>query len=89
MTGVRGGRISWVDWFPIREQLIDGVNNGDDEIFIVDVGGGRGHNVEDVKKRFPDAPGRFILQDLPAVIDDVGELGKQILSHIQRPLKSP
>ncbi|PYH88929.1 O-methyl transferase B [Aspergillus ellipticus CBS 707.79] len=39
-----------------------------DEILFVDVGGGAGHQCQRFRERFPDLPGRMVLQDLPQVI---------------------
>ena len=36
---------------------------------LTDIGGGMGHKAVAVKKRFPDLPGRFIVQDLPQIIE--------------------
>lgn len=77
MSGVRGATASWVKWFPIKERLINGAKGGDKEVFMIDVGGGRGHNLLEVKTKFPEA-GRYILQDLPSVVEDVGDLDKDI-----------
>jgi hypothetical protein len=38
-------------------------------VFLVDVAGGRGHDIKAFRERFPDARGRFILEDLPHVVD--------------------
>ncbi|KAF2844841.1 S-adenosyl-L-methionine-dependent methyltransferase [Plenodomus tracheiphilus IPT5] len=43
---------------------------GQDEVVLVDVGGGRGHALERIKKRFPDLKGKLVLQDQAAVIKD-------------------
>ncbi|KAJ6004204.1 S-adenosyl-L-methionine-dependent methyltransferase [Penicillium canescens] len=40
-----------------------------DQLLLVDLGGGRGHGIAYFASRFPDAPGRLILEDLPPVID--------------------
>lgn len=75
MTASQGNRKSWLDWFPVKEQYFPHKSNGayegkQDMVFMVDVAGGRGHHLDEFAKRFPDAPGRLILEDLPAVIDD-------------------
>ena len=76
MTASQGGsRKSWIDWFPFREQYmkdksITDMKKNPDDVFMIDVAGGRGHHLDEVSKRFPDISGRLILQDLPAVIDD-------------------
>ena len=78
MTGVRGGRQSWVDWFPIEKQLLDDAADDEGAACMVDVGGGHGHNVIEVRDRFPSVPGRFIVQDLPSVIEEVGDSDARI-----------
>ncbi|RAH44622.1 S-adenosyl-L-methionine-dependent methyltransferase [Aspergillus brunneoviolaceus CBS 621.78] len=40
-----------------------------DEVLFVDVGGGTGHQCQRVLQYDPDIPGRFILQDLPQVME--------------------
>lgn len=36
---------------------------------MVDIGGGRGQDLMSFKDKFPNAPGRFILQDQPHVVE--------------------
>ena len=69
MSGQRDGRAKWVDFFPFEERVAKGFERGDGAVMLVDVGGGRGHEVEEIKKKHPSLPGRFVLQDLPATID--------------------
>ncbi|RYN41800.1 hypothetical protein AA0112_g1804 [Alternaria arborescens] len=52
----------WLDEYPIRPQMKDW--NPELPAFV-DVGGNVGHYCAMFKKRFPDIPGRIILQDLP------------------------
>ena len=68
MTGQREGRANWLDFYPLQEKLLNGFEGSDSSVMFVDVGGARGHEVEAIKKRFPDLPGKFILQDLPETI---------------------
>lgn len=42
-----------------------------DQPLLVDIGAGRGHDLMGFRKRFPDAPGKLILEDLETVIDEV------------------
>jgi O-methyltransferase domain len=42
----------------------------EDEVLIVDVGGGKGQALESIRKTFPDLKGRMIVQDLPEVTKD-------------------
>lgn len=72
MTAGRKKRPNYTDWFPVQEQLLNGyqrATNDKDSVLLVDVGGGRGQDVEALKKRFPNAPGRIILQDLPRAVE--------------------
>ena len=40
----------------------------EDEVLIVDVGGGKGQALEIIRRTFPELRGRFIVQDLPEVV---------------------
>ncbi|KAK2758360.1 hypothetical protein FQN54_004209 [Arachnomyces sp. PD_36] len=42
-----------------------------DKPLLVDIGGGRGHDLLEFQRRFPDAPGKLVLEELPSVIDEV------------------
>ena len=78
MTGHRISRPSWIDWFPIEHSVLQGAKDDDSAVLMVDVAGGQGHYLETFRRRFPDAKGRLILQDLPHVIDDVQDLNPRI-----------
>ena len=62
----------------MNENIIDGFDASISDALFVDITGGRGHEVSQLKAKFPDAPGRFILEDLPVVIDDIKELDTSI-----------
>jgi len=78
MAGVRGSRPSWVEWFPVKEQILDGFNGDENSVLLTDIAGGRGHDVQDFHQKFPDHKGKLVLQELPAVIDDIKALDKSI-----------
>ena len=40
----------------------------DDELILVDVGGGHGHVIRDLRSTLPNFRGRMVVEDLPAVI---------------------
>ncbi|CZR65029.1 related to O-methyltransferase [Phialocephala subalpina] len=65
---------TWENTYPVKTNIIDGFDEKISSAMFVDIAGGRGHEVGQLKASFPDAPGKFILQDLPAVIDDVKDL---------------
>ncbi|CAI6336898.1 unnamed protein product [Periconia digitata] len=66
----RGSRPNWVDWFPVEEKLIQNSGLDKDQVLLVDVAGGRGHELSAFLDKFPNLPGRLILQDQPHVLDD-------------------
>lgn len=80
MGGYRQGRPSWMDdgFFPVKENLINGFDNQDGSALLVDIGGSIGHDLDEFRRKHPDAPGRLILQDLPKVIDQIKELDSRI-----------
>lgn len=59
----------WFDIYPVQEKL----RGSSDQVLLVDIGGGVGHDLVAFKKRFPDFPGKLVLQDLPQVIDRIKE----------------
>jgi hypothetical protein len=69
---------SWEDVYPVKENIINAFDPKISDVLFVDIAGGRGHEVAQIKANYPGAPGRFILEDLPAVIDDVKELDASI-----------
>jgi len=62
--------------YPFAEEL--GKYATDDTVTIVDVGGGRGHILRQIKESSPGLKGRFILQDRDEVIEDNK---KSLISH--------
>ena len=68
MTGQRDGRPYWLDFYLFEQQIVHGFHEVDDAVMLVDVGGARGHEVEAIKAKYPQLPGRMILQDLPDTI---------------------
>ncbi|OQE02756.1 hypothetical protein PENVUL_c039G09352 [Penicillium vulpinum] len=69
MEANRGARPSWLEWFPVEERLLS-VACSDSETLMVDVAGGRGHELVDFAARFPDVTGRLVLQDLPHILEE-------------------
>ncbi|XDG05687.1 hypothetical protein ABKA04_005302 [Annulohypoxylon sp. FPYF3050] len=73
MAAYRAGKPSWVDpgFYPISERLTKGFDAVNDGVMLVDVGGGLGHDLRDLKEKHPSLPGSLILQDRPEVISTV------------------
>ncbi|KAL4925956.1 S-adenosyl-L-methionine-dependent methyltransferase [Aspergillus undulatus] len=75
MSAYRAGKKNWYDvgFYPVQERLVKGFEGGEDDVLLVDVGGGRGHDVETFTTVHPDHPGMVILQDREPVIAGVLE----------------
>ncbi|MCJ1309424.1 hypothetical protein MMC25_003083 [Agyrium rufum] len=71
MIGQREGRGTWLDFFPVEEQLVKGFLDEKDAVFMVDVGGASGSEIIALREKYPNLPGRFILQDLPPAIERI------------------
>lgn len=78
MTGVRGSRTSWVDWWPVEALVLHDAVDDDDSVILVDIAGGVGHDIQALKRKFPKQRGRYILEDLPVVIDSIKQLDEGI-----------
>ena len=67
----------WFQLYPVGQELASTTSNprslktGKDDVLLVDVAGGRGHDVGKFRAHFPHLPGRCILQDLPETIAQV------------------
>jgi hypothetical protein len=78
MNGLFGspGRLHWTDWFPFDKVCFDGydTSKGSDCVWV-DVGGGKGHHTQEMLEKYPNTLGRFVVQDLGLVIDDIAKSG--------------
>lgn len=71
MEGVRSSRPNWVEWYPVQDRILNDIKPESDTVVLVDVAGGRGHDLEVFRKHFPQDKGKLVLEDLPAVVDDI------------------
>ncbi|KIW97209.1 uncharacterized protein Z519_02601 [Cladophialophora bantiana CBS 173.52] len=72
MKGVRGSRPNWYTWFDVMTLLENDREATDEEVFMVDVAGGYGHDLDAFLQCHGDrVRGRIILQDLPCVIEAI------------------
>ncbi|KUJ15863.1 S-adenosyl-L-methionine-dependent methyltransferase [Mollisia scopiformis] len=80
MTGQRMNRTEWFDFSDVDSILFDGMDTKDsDATLLIDIGGGRGHDLEAFRNKFPNAKGKLVLQDLPPVIADIEALDSSIV----------
>lgn len=74
-TGMRIGKIGRrASVFPFGD-ILERDPCGDNDVAIVDVGGGRGQALETIREDWPTIKGRMVLQDLPNVIEDARTKG--------------
>ena len=75
MTGTHAGLSSWTDkkYFPIEERLVKGVSEEPESVFFIDVGGGNGHDINEMCQQNPNIKQRMILQDQASVIEELGD----------------
>lgn len=59
--------LSWLSVYPVAKQA-EGCTA--DRALYVNIGGGIGHQCAEFKNKFPDLPGRVILQDMPHSIEN-------------------
>ncbi|KAI0387392.1 putative O-methyltransferase [Hypomontagnella monticulosa] len=76
MGNVLGARQNWLDWFPVEERILDGADKRSP--LLVDVGGGKGHDILAFHEKYPRNGGRLILQDLAPAINNVLKVDSSI-----------
>lgn len=57
-----------VGFYPVLS-LVAEANIGDQDVLLVDIGGSLGHDLSEFRRKWPQVPGRLILQDLPKVVE--------------------
>ena len=78
MGAMRSTRRHWIDWYPVREDIISGASLGNGDVLLVDIGGGLGHDARYFVDTFPVAKGHTVLQDLRKVLDSASNFGDGI-----------
>lgn len=71
MSSQRSNQTNWMlepKVFPVSDFTLASDTGGPDDVLMVDVGGGAGHQCVALRKAHPDLKGRVILQDLPGTI---------------------
>lgn len=63
------------NFYPVEKNLVEGAKTEDNAVFLVDVGGGKGHDLQELYQKHPKLPGKLILQDLKGVIEEATASG--------------
>lgn len=71
-------RVDWFHSLPMDEIMPQEASSKSQHALLIDVSGDRGHDLEAFRKRYPDAAGKLILQELPGVIADIEDLDESI-----------
>lgn len=62
----------------MHAELLANASTREQDVLIVDVGGGKGHDLEKFSQQFPAAKGRLILQDLPPTLEGIAGLDANV-----------
>jgi hypothetical protein len=63
-------------WYPIKERLIEGGPKSEEEVLLVDIGGGDAGDLGILRKALgPEVKGRLILQELKHIVDRADQNG--------------
>ena len=67
----------WEDgWYPIKERLVEGGPKSDEDVLLVDIGGGDAGDLSILRKALgPEIKGRLILQELKHIVDRADQVG--------------
>lgn len=79
-----GARDYWIDWYDVSGRVLDGFNAENGDALIVDVGGGKGHDLQAFHDKFEPRgySGALVLQDQPQILESIPE--EALSSRIQR-----
>jgi hypothetical protein len=65
----RGPEKSWLSVYPVEEEAKQRSDLPDAPLYV-NIGGSIGHQCAQFKEKYPDLPGRVVLQDLPHSVDN-------------------
>lgn len=83
MSYYREDRAELLDIYQADRHLLEGFDSSKkDAVLFVDVGGGRGHEIDKFLDKFPQDKSRMVLQDLPHIVKDVeGSSNKEVMAY--------
>ncbi|KAI9662220.1 MAG: hypothetical protein M1821_008386 [Bathelium mastoideum] len=84
MGANRSTRRHWTEWYPTDTEIVQRYSPEIGDAMIVDIGGGKGHDLKKFAAKHPEAWGKLVLQDLSEVIADAGDLesdGVRAITH--------
>ncbi|KAJ9634421.1 hypothetical protein H2204_006246 [Knufia peltigerae] len=90
MTNFNDGHKSWTEFYPVMERLGREAKQDASAVMMVDVGGGYGHQAAELKHKFQQLPGRFVVQDLVQGLPASPKDGIEYMEHdffAEQPIK--
>ena len=63
------------DFYPFKENLIKDAKTEHDSVFLVDIGGGRGHDLQEMCAKHPELPGKLVLREVKGVVKEAEASG--------------
>ena len=80
MAGKHVGRPSWMDpdFYPFKDKLVKDAKTEHESVFLVDIGGGKGHDLQEMHGKHPEIPGKLVLQDVKGVIEEAEASGLDV-----------
>ncbi|PLB45682.1 S-adenosyl-L-methionine-dependent methyltransferase, partial [Aspergillus steynii IBT 23096] len=71
----------WIETFPVEREVAD-VSISPHQAILVDVGGGYGQQAIAFRQRFPQLPGRVVVQDIPETLKHAAAVdGIEFMAH--------
>ena len=74
MTKWKEGTKKWFETYPAESHLCEQVDKSPGSVLLIDIGGGRGHVMQEFAATPGRRTGRLIVQDLPAALGDTRQL---------------
>lgn len=74
---------NWFDFYQVQERLLD-ADKDTSKKFLVDLGGGVGHDLAAFTEKYPDLASRLVLEDLDHVLADVDKQQFKLHPSIER-----
>lgn len=85
MSAYRAGKPNWHEFYPVAERLTTGFDASISDVLLVDVGGGKGHDVATFAAQNSPCSGRIVLQDrepaIAGVVADSTERAFEVQAH--------
>ncbi|PCD28485.1 hypothetical protein FGRA07_03624 [Fusarium graminearum] len=61
----------WLSVLPVEDEIKRWQASDPDRVLFVDIGGGMGHQCIRLRGKYPDIPGRVVLQDMPITVERI------------------